>query len=196
MPKAIEKVGLRKELRRRRTALSAQQQRIASMNACSRIALMPEFQFAKRIAAYIPCNGEINPQPIVELAWRSKKQVYLPVLHPFFPGQLLFVEHWQHQPLAKNRYGIPEPINAWGNLCPAWTLNLVLTPLVGFDPQGNRIGMGGGFYDRTFDFLHAATKPGAPSLVGLAHECQKVEALPAESWDIPMKKIVTDGGVY
>ena len=68
-------------------------------------------------------------------------------------------------------------------------------PLVAFDKQGNRLGMGGGFYDRTLARLHEQNWQ-KPQLIGLAHECQKVDALPIESWDVPLKTIITPDKTY
>ncbi|WP_233716646.1 5-formyltetrahydrofolate cyclo-ligase [Ketobacter alkanivorans] len=187
---------IRKALRQQRRSLSPHQQKHASMGLCRQLSLLPEFIFGQRIAAYIPNDGEIDPQPLLELAWRLGKQIYLPVLHPFSTGRLLFMAHHPHQVLAKNRFGIPEPLCDQDSHCPVWTLDLVLTPLVGFDENGNRMGMGGGFYDRTFAFLNDNSKPRKPRMIGVAHECQKVDTLPNERWDIMMNKIVTDKDIY
>ena len=76
---------------------------------------------------------------------------------------------------------------------------MVLLPLVGFDANGARLGMGGGFYDATFAFKQkpaVQTKPTAkPWLFGVAHACQQVDALTTEAWDIPLQGVVTDTDV-
>jgi len=187
---------LRKSLRQRRRDLTPHQQKQASMGLCRQLSLLPEFVYGQRIAAYIPNDGEIDPQPLLELAWRLGKEIYLPILHPFAKGRLLFMAHHPNQVMAKNRFGIPEPLCDHSAHCPVWTLDLVLTPLVGFDPEGNRMGMGGGFYDRTFAFLRNNTRPRKPRMIGVAHECQKVETLPNEHWDIMMNRIVTENAQY
>ena len=64
-------------------------------------------------------------------------------------------------------------------------------PLVGFDAAGNRLGMGGGFYDRTLAFMQRVPRP-SPVLIGVAHQCQQEAQLPAAAWDIPLQLIVTD----
>jgi len=72
-------------------------------------------------------------------------------------------------------------------------------PLVGFDPAGNRLGMGKGFYDRCFAFR--GRNPGSsparrrPILAGLAHDCQQVERIPAEEWDVRLDVIFTPGSM-
>lgn len=197
-PSAIPtgKQQLRKILRQRRRDLSPHQQKRASMGLCRQLARLPAFMNSRRIAAYIPNDGEISAQPLIELAWRLGKQVYLPVLHPFRKGYLFFMEHLPDQPLALNKFGIPEPLCSHDSRIATWTLDLVLTPLVGFDEQGNRMGMGGGFYDRTFAFMESGHTPRRPRLVGVAHEIQKVETLPCERWDIAMDFIATERQLY
>jgi len=187
---------LRTTLRQRRRNLTPHQQQQASMGLCRQLSLLPEFVYGKRIAAYIPNDGEIDPQPLLELAWRLGKEIYLPILHPFAKGRLLFMAHYPNQVMARNRFGIPEPLCDHSAYCPVWTLDMVLTPLVGFDEYGNRMGMGGGFYDRTFAFLRNNSRPRKPRMVGVAHECQKVERLPYEQWDIMMNRIVTGSKQY
>lgn len=188
---------LRKLLRQRRRALSPHQQKIAAAGLCRQLACLPLFLNSHRIAAYLANDGEISTQPLIELAWQLGKKIYLPVLHPLHKGHLLFMEHLPDQPLALNRFGIPEPVCDRDSRVPVWTLDLVLTPLVGFDEEGNRMGMGGGFYDRTFAFMQTGCRPRRPRMVGVAHECQKVEAgLPCERWDIAMDLIATERRLY
>ena len=193
---APRKNDLRKILRARRRALSARHQKQASIGLCRQLARLPAFIRAHRLAVYIANDGEIDLQPLIELAWRLNKLVCLPVLHPFRHGHLLFMPYHPYQALAYNRFGIPEPLCDHSDLCPVWTLDLVFTPLVGFDSVGNRMGMGGGFYDRTFSFIDKRTKPHDPILVGVAHECQKVETIPSEHWDISMRFIATETSTY
>lgn len=187
---------LRRFLRQQRRNLSAQEQKNASLGLCRQLLRLPAFRNSKRLAAYLANDGEIDIQPLIELAWRLGKKVYLPVLHPFRTGHLLFMEYRPGQPLALNRFNIPEPLCDHDSRVPAWTLDLVLTPLVGFDEQGNRMGMGGGFYDRTFAFMKNGCRPHRPKLAGVAHECQKVGELPCERWDIAMDFIATDRQLY
>ena len=190
------KKQLRQSLRRSRRMLTHQQQLEASLGVCRQLVSLPVFLRSEHIAVYFCNDGEVNLDPLIDAAWKMRKTLYLPVLHPIKSGELVFMEYHRHQPMAKNRFGIPEPISHRDSRRPTWLLDLILTPLVGFDECGNRMGMGGGFYDRTFAFLNTDSKPKRPTLIGLAHECQKVDSLESESWDIPMDWIVTGKRTY
>ncbi|PCJ36747.1 MAG: 5-formyltetrahydrofolate cyclo-ligase [Moraxellaceae bacterium] len=194
--KSSSKQSLRQSLRLARKQLSHPEQLAASIGLCRQLLMHPRFIYCKRLAVYIANDGEIDLQPLIHLAWSLHKQVYLPVLHPFRQGELIFMQYTPGQPLANNRFGIPEPLSPTDTRIPTWMLDLVLTPLVGFDVDGNRMGMGGGFYDRTFAFVQQNIRPRAPYLVGVAHECQKTEGLITESWDIAMNGIVTGSNAY
>src|SRR5690606_30711932 len=116
------------------------------------------------------------------------KQLYLPVLHPFVAGYLLFVRYDPDTLLYPNRFGIPEPLAQCHHLQPGNQLGISFTPLVAFDLKGNRLGMGGGFYDRTLSQLPAKSRS---QVIGLAHSCQQVDAVPTDSWDVPLQRIIT-----
>jgi len=193
---ALSKQALRKKLRNARNQLTHPEQLSASIGLCRQLLLHPRFIHCQRLALYIANDGEINLQPLLHLAWSLKKQVYLPVLHPFKHGELVFMQYKPGQALANNRFGIPEPLCSHHHQTPTWMLDLVLTPLVGFDENGNRMGMGGGFYDRTFAFIQSNTRPRKPYLLGTAHECQKTDELISEPWDIAMNGIITGSQTY
>ena len=102
-----------------------------------------------------------------------------------------FARYSQHSQLITNRFGILEPCIKGAVIAPAWSLDLILMPLVGFDRQGNRLGMGGGFYDRTLAFTARGQRP-APQLVGLAYSFQEVAPISPRKWDIPLNRIMTE----
>jgi len=138
--------------------------------------------------------GELDPRPIIVDAWRRGASVYLPdVIAPDANASLRFAEHTPDQVLETGAYGIPVPPANAPRLAPA-ELDLVLVPLVAFDDQGTRAGMGGGFYDRAFSFR--ATTPAPPLLVGLAYHWQQVDSLVREPWDVALDVVITDRGAH
>jgi len=182
---------LRQKLRQRRRSLSPKQQSDAAFNLLRRLRHQLFFLQAKHIALYLPNDGEIDPQPLLQLALSMGKHCYLPVLARDGTNTLKFLPYDERTTLTPNRFGIPEPQVPQHRQRKAKRLDLVLMPLVGFDAAGGRMGMGGGFYDRTFAFRHQQTSC-KPRLVGLAHKCQQVPQLELASWDIPLDAIVTD----
>ncbi|CAN5225461.1 hypothetical protein BH24PSE2_BH24PSE2_22430 [soil metagenome] len=122
------------------------------------------------------------------------KQVYLPIVRP--NGGLLFARWARGMQLHPNRFGIPEPPLANARCIDPRSLDLVLTPLVAFDAQGRRIGMGAGFYDRTFSFLNTQPRAARPMLVGTAYDMQRVEHIDADPWDVTLDAVATEERVY
>ncbi len=194
----INKQLLRIKMRRERQNLSTQQQQLASENLLKNLHLLSSFNESQHIAMYLAADGEIDPLHIIDYCWAHGKAVYLPVLDPDKHNQLLFVHYTADTKMGVNKYQIAEPSAPYQQVKPAQELDLVLFPLVAFDQQGHRMGMGGGYYDRSFEFKHcdANTKDSKPMLVGLAHEIQKVENLAIESWDIALSNIITDQAIY
>jgi 5-formyltetrahydrofolate cyclo-ligase len=184
---------LRAELRRRRRALSPRQQKQAALRLLRQVRRSALFRFSRRIAFTLARDGEIDPLPLLHLAQRRGKACYLPVMDRLGVDRLSFRRWMPGQKLVKGAWGIPEPRLA--SACAPRFLSLVFMPLVGFDSDGNRLGMGKGFYDRSFAFkLRSAAA--RPVLLGLAHECQRVEKLEVASWDVPLGGIVTDQRWY
>jgi len=186
-----ERRQLRQVMRRKRRALSQLSQRIASRKLCAQVRSLPEFSRAKRVAVYLASDGEIDLTPLIKLCWQLNKSVYLPVLHPVKHNRLWFTPYTPNTALSKNRYKILEPTLKRPG-APAWALNIVFMPLVAFDSKGHRMGMGGGYYDRTFAFKLARNSLRGPKLIGMAHDFQRVENLSLAEWDVPLKAVVTD----
>lgn len=194
-PDTLTRSELRRLFRHRRNALSAKQQQQAARRLASNLLAIPDLYRARHVAIYLPNDGEIDPHPYMAMAAKRGVNFYLPVLHPIHHGTLVFSPYRSESTLSPNRFGIPEPPFSEGHRRPAWALDAVLLPLVGFDELGGRLGMGGGFYDRTFAFTQHRPRL-APKLIGLAHECQKVPRLPVESWDVPLHGVITDRKSY
>ena len=187
-----QKKVLRQQLRQKRRSLSRAQQQQASRNLLKVLSAQPVWQNSKHIAVYLARDGEIDPQLLIEDAWEKGKTIYLPVIDPLNRHTMTFLPWHPNTITVKNKYGIPEPDIRRYKPRPAWALDMVLLPLTGFDASGKRMGMGGGYYDRTFAFINKGTKPRQPVLAGLAHECQRVHQIPVDNWDIPLSKIYTD----
>jgi 5-formyltetrahydrofolate cyclo-ligase len=151
---------------------------------------LPEIRAARRIALYWPNDGEMDTQLLLKRLKRMRKRCYLPMLSSLSHDRLWFVPVGAR--LRNNCFGIPEPMAPARARLRAAELDLVFLPLVGFDRRGNRLGMGGGFYDRTFAFLRAHGAWRRPRLIGLAHACQEAERIEAAAWDVPLAAIVTD----
>lgn len=177
---------LRQQIRKTRANLTALQQQQAEDSITQQALELIEERNAQHIALYISFDGEISTDKLIQILWAQGKQVYLPVLHPFNPNHLLFLRYLPDIPMLKNKFGIWEPKLNVQNVLPLDELDILFTPLVAFDKQGNRLGMGGGFYDRTLQ--HWQKSPFIP--VGLAHQCQQVEQLPTEAWDVPLHQIL------
>ncbi len=182
---------LRRHLRQWRNTLTPEACRRASLAVCARLVELQVFLRARHIAAYIGSRGEIDPMPLLHLAHAMGKACYLPVLHPFLPGRLWFVRWTPTTLLTINRFGIPEPVCDHAARRRAQWLDLVLMPLLGFDHQCNRLGMGGGYYDRTFAFRRWQRKRLRPVLIGLAHDEQRCSALSTAPWDVRADMVVT-----
>jgi 5-formyltetrahydrofolate cyclo-ligase len=196
MTSADPKTDLRHSLRAKRRALSAAEQRQASARLATNVARLRLFRVSRRIAGYLPNDGEIDPGPVLERARRMKKHTYLPVLSRLRHDRLWFAEASPGMELRPNRFGIPEPVVKSSELVRAEELDLVFVPLVAFDVLGNRIGMGGGFYDKSLAFLRYRALLKKPHLIGLAHDFQRVDRLPVDPWDVSLAGIVTDEEIY
>lgn len=187
---------LRRQIRARRRALSPLQQQRAAESLFRLLKRQPLFIRSRRIAFYLANDGEISPHLLLEQAQKMGKRCYLPVLQPGAENRLWFARYRTDTPMYVNRFGISEPLPDSGSLLQAPQLDLVLMPLVAFDRQGGRLGMGGGFYDRTFAFKSAAgVSAHKPYLLGLAHSCQEVAELELAHWDIPLHGVATDAGL-
>ena len=183
--------NIRKQLRSQRRSLSAEQQILRSEKITSTLTSQSFFLRAKRVGIYLANDGEIDPAVIIDICHKSKKQCFLPVIHPLKINRLHFARYRQNSQLIANRYGILEPNIKSSYLVAPWSLDVILMPLVGFDRQGNRLGMGGGFYDRTLAFKAQNQYP-APRLVGLAHSFQEIESISAQPWDIAVDHVITE----
>ena len=196
LPPMTDPQALRRRMRARRLALTPAELRAASLRAAGRLISQSWFRRASRIGLYLGSRGELDPAPVMRAALAMRKRCCLPVLHPLRPGDLWFILWEPGDPLRPNRFGIPEPVPLQHRRIRPWALELVLVPLVAFDPEGHRLGMGGGYYDRTFAYRTRRSSWPGPLLVGYAHEFQCVPRLASQPWDVPMDWVVTDQRIY
>lgn len=187
---------LRKRMKQQRRSLTDRALVQHGNSVCEYIKKQSFYLNSSKLAIYLPVQGEISPLGLVDHARKLGKRVYLPILSPLAPKGLWFVNWSTTTRFQTNRYGIPEPDYASCDLLPAQNLDLVLTPLVAFDEQCHRIGMGGGFYDRTFSFLLSRQHWIKPKLIGLAHDFQKIKSIRPQTWDIPLQGVVTERAFY
>lgn len=189
---ALSRQDIRKMIRQRRRELTVQQQIDFAEQAAGRMMAYPSVLMARTVALFLSFDGELNTQPLINQLWHAGKRVYLPVLHPFSPGNLLFLHYHPQSELVVNRLKIQEPRLDVRDVLPLNSLDVLIAPLVAFDEQGQRLGMGGGFYDRTLqNWQQYGISP-----VGYAHDCQRVEKLPVEKWDIPLPAVVTPSKIW
>ncbi len=136
------------------------------------------------VSAYWPLPGEIDPRPLMAALAARGARLALPVI--VAPGSPLIFREWQDgEKLEPRAFGLMEPPESAPELVP----DILLVPLLAIDPDGNRLGFGKGYYDRTLAGLRAA---GAPLAVGLAYEAQMVAAVPVDEFDQPLDWLVTE----
>lgn len=171
-----------------RRELTAEFRRDASANICDNVIHSGEFMSAKSIACYLSCKDEVDTHLIIHRAWRAKKRIFAPVID--FRGNMIFRQMHPESELCKNTFGMWEPVS--GPSIDARLIDIVITPLVAFDDQCHRIGMGGGYFDRSFHFLGHRRKWLRPKLVGIAFACQKISAITPNPWDIRLSRVIDE----
>jgi 5-formyltetrahydrofolate cyclo-ligase len=185
--------NLRTDALRTRRSMTAPERARASRRIADRLLNSRYFLSSETIACYVSTWDEVDTSAIIERAWCAKKRLFLPVTTAH--GRMFFRETLPGTDLARNYFGLWEPVS--GTLIDARELDVVITPLVVFDARMNRVGMGGGYFDRTFAFLAGRTHWLRPKLIGVAFDCQKVQEITGNPWDIPVFRVFTEssGGV-
>lgn len=181
--------ALRAELQAQRAALPAASRMQAAEAVASLLLGDPRFG-PGYIAGYWAVGGEV-PLHLLQMRLREGQVWCLPCLEE--SGTLRFAPWKQGDALVPNRFGIPEPaVEPSSRLDPA-EMSTVLLPLVAFSDRGDRLGMGGGYYDRSFAFR--LQSPAPPRLVGVGYGFQRRDSLPSEAWDVPLDAVVTESGL-
>lgn len=185
---------LRKEILNKRAKLSSAFQQETALKVANFISNINIFKKSKHIAAYFPVRGEMDPRPLMEHIWQENKTCYLPIVME--NHKLLFGEYNKNDLLINNLYSIPEPCRETSKLINPKDLDIVIMPLIAFDTNGNRLGTGAGYYDRTFAFTKWLLRRNKPYLIGIAYEFQKSSVLFPQPWDVPLNMIVTEVRIY
>ena len=185
--------ALRSQIRKQRRLISIYQQRQSEQYCLNQLIRFHKFQHAKKIGIYLHAFGEIYTKKIIEYAFQHGKDVYLPKVSPT-QQTLVWVKITQHQyrnrRFVKHHLGMLEPISERG--LHISQLDFLIMPLLACDYLGTRIGMGGGFYDKTL-----ASAPHKPYRLGLAHHFQFIQQpLPREKWDQPLDALLTPQQLY
>ena len=183
----LHRDSLRRELRAKRRALPPVIRIAAAESLATRLLSVPFAPLSGHVAGYWAMDGEIALH-----AWQMRLPegctYCLPVLHE--DGRLRFAPWRPGAPLVTNQHGIPEPDVAGDALLRPEEMALIVLPLVGFDARGHRLGMGGGWYDRSFAFRQSGKAP--PWLVGAAFSLQQTDALASASWDVAMDAVCSE----
>lgn len=184
-----ERQALRRNFRAKRRALSRELQKQHALAITRILTNSDEMLRSQRIGLYLANDGEVDLTPLANELANRKKQLALPVI-----GQRREMDFYRYQPgdkLLPNRFGIPEPAPG-ASFVEGRSLDLLLIPLVAFDAAGTRLGMGAGYYDRYLGRLEPHMRP---RTIGVAYSIQRSEKpLPAEPWDIPLDRVVTEAG--
>jgi len=192
----VDRSQIRQQMRQQRNALSLQRQSDAAHHVERLISRSRLYRNSQRIACYIANDCELSLELLIERIWLEGKTCYLPILDSIHHNRLWFAPYRPDSKMRLNRFSIPEPRYEKRELVRAQSLDLVMTPLVAFDKAGNRLGMGGGFYDRSLAFLLHRRHWHKPRLCGIAYDFQQVKQLPCQPWDVPLSTIATENRLY
>lgn len=183
---------IRYQARKQRRELTPRQRKHYTTHFLKQAKQSQTFINAKRIAFYLPNDGELNLTLLLKQAIKMKKHCYLPVIKKYPSRHLCFTHYRPGDPLKMNHFNIPEPISLKRNSIKAASLDLILMPLVAFDQQGHRIGMGGGYFDYTLQFLLNRKYWKKPKLIGTAYHFQEITHIESCPWDVSLDEIITD----
>ena len=191
MSSAPDRTLLRRELRQRRRDLPAATRIAAANPLADRLLALPFLPSSGYVAGYWAMDGEIGLHAF-QLRLPPTLKYCLPLLHA--DESLRFAPWRAGAPLVTNRFGIPEPDIDPDDALPASEMAMLVLPLVGFDARGARLGMGGGWYDRSLAFRHA--RPAPPWLVGAGFAVQQVDAVPLEAWDVRLDAVCSEAATH
>ena len=176
----------RNEIRQKRKALHEDEVAKCS-ELVRRVVLEHEFLKQNRcIASYHSFSGEIDTVEINKALRLAGHHMALPVIHLEEKGLMDFYSYEKPEDLILNRFKIPEPVVSAENLVQPHNLEVVIVPLVGFNEKGERLGMGGGYYDRMLKKISCECLT-----LGLAYDFQLIPEIKSQPWDMPLDEVIT-----
>lgn len=179
----------REQIKQQRRALTPTEVAIASAEIAQRVLNLSVLRRARNIGIYLAAFGEVDCTAISHYAWQRKKRIFAPILRK---QALLFAPLHPGSELQKNRFGILEPVHTFADLVRPPELDVVLVPLVAFDTNRNRLGMGAGYYDRSFAQRLRRRRWRKPRLLGVAYSFQRVASIQPQAWDVPLDAVITE----
>jgi 5-formyltetrahydrofolate cyclo-ligase len=187
---------LRKQLRAGRRAIPDAERRSYDRSIRASLRRLGVWRRGRRVAAFLGMPGEVDLRPCFGQAWQRGVRLYVPHIVSRRNGTMVFVPLEPGAALRGNMFGIAEPLHGSRGRIPLRHLDSILVPLVGFDAQGHRLGMGAGFYDRALrPRLDRTQSFRRPRLIGIAYSIQQVERLEPASWDVALDLVVTERGI-
>ena len=184
---------LRSEIKRRRAELTPQQIEKNSRRIADLFWNTVPLWRASAIGIYMPAFGEVDCGFFMHQARTRKKRIFAPILRK---KRLLYAPLHEGAGLTKNVFGILEPVHRNVDLLRPGQLDAVIVPRVAFDTQLNRVGRGAGYYDRSFALRLRRRIWRKPLLIGVAYSFQRVPALQAAAWDVPLDVVITEKESY
>lgn len=181
------KESLRKTCLNLRKSMSKEIVILSSQIICEKILSLKEYKIAKKVGLYIPINGEVDLSQLWHNSKNNQKSYYFPKIAN---QRMFFLPATAESTFIKNSWGILEPDVTISKAIATCNLDIIILPLVAFDESGNRIGMGGGYYDREL------TGNKSTLLIGAAYEMQKQKIIQSDFWDVKIDMIVTEKAIY
>jgi 5-formyltetrahydrofolate cyclo-ligase len=184
---SAEKKRLRQDFKAKRLTISAPQRMQTAEAIAQQLTQLPEWLDANYIAGYWATQGEV-PLHIVQMRVQAPKVWCLPIIQT--DSRLKFAPWRSGDALVSNQYGIPEPDISPTSALEASSISIILLPLLAYTRSGARLGMGGGYYDRSLAFRNKQSAP--PLLIGVAYSEQEAGSLPSEEWDIKLDVLINE----
>ncbi|WMY96621.1 MAG: 5-formyltetrahydrofolate cyclo-ligase [Arsenophonus sp.] len=189
--KYVEKIKykkniIRKKIRKKRRELTNLERKKSEYKITKLVLNQKKISSARHIGLFLSFDGEINTNFLIKNLWKNNKKIYLPILNTY-NKEIIFAKYFPNTILKKNYFNIYEPLINNRNIISIKNMDIIFVPLVAFDKKGNRLGMGGGYYDKLLRNVKKKT-----FLIGLAYNFQFVNKLPTEPWDISLPEIITE----